>query len=223
MQVACTPDAVKTSPDLADADPSAAPPLAPFARPPSLKPALVVLACVAVVSLGGFALALLGGNSSPAPAASGSTSALPGVHLAALPAGPALRRISSDGALPSDIAAALVVPEGSRVVGSVANDAGVGQFDRSIVLAVGAAPSLVVAFYHAELTRARWALVGTYPIAAGGTEVLARRASADGYEWEVGVVVTPVNPGISPALAGGDQTSASSRVKLRLFQIPDGS
>jgi hypothetical protein len=35
------------------------------------------------------------------------------------------------------------------------------------------------------------------------------------------VVVTPVNPSISPSLAGDGQTSAVMGLRLRLFEVPD--
>ncbi len=78
-------------------------------------------------------------------------------------------------------------------------------------------------FYRTELKRARWSLLGTYPMAGSGTEVLAQRSGSDGYEWEVGVLVNPVDPAISPSLAGDGQTSAVMGLTLRLFEVPDGS
>lgn len=190
-------------------------------HPASLRPALFVLACVAVVTLGGFALALLGGGGTGS-AVPGATR-VPGVAIDASSAATVIARIASGGDPPTDVVRSVVVPAGAVVVGTSSSDAGVSQYDRTVDLAVGAPPIEVVRFYTVELRRARWSLLGTYPVSGGGTEVLAQRPSSDGYDWEIGVVVTPVTPAITPALAGGSETSSSSSMRLRLFQIPEGS
>jgi len=199
-------------------DPSVAEPLATMRETPSLRPALFVLACVAVVSFGGFALALAGSSPAASPGPLGSS--VPGSALKAVPAAQALERITSPGLPPPDVVGALVVPAGATVTGSAVNDAG---FDRTVTLAVDATTAEVNAFYEVELSRARWSKLGTYSEASGGHEILAKLASSDGYEWELGVVTASVTPAISPALAGGSQSSATTRLSLRLFQVPDGS
>ncbi|MGD0943524.1 MAG: hypothetical protein ABR972_04505 [Acidimicrobiales bacterium] len=192
-------------------------------RPPSLRPALVVLACAAVVTFGGFAVALVG-SGQPAPATvSGLATPVPGVSLSAIDASGVLQRISSGGTPPPDILAALVVPNGARIMGTTTQDADVDQYDRAIKLQISTTSGQLLEFYRTELKRARWSLLGTYPLPNAGSELLAQRAASDGYEWEVGVLVTPVNPAISPALAGDGQTSAVMGLTLRLFEVPDAS
>ncbi len=191
------------------------------AKPPSLRPALVVLACALVLSLGGFAAALVGSGQATPSIVTGLGTPVPGVSLSAIGASPVLQRISSGGIPPSDVLKALVVPDGARIVSTTAQDAGVDQYDRSIYFEIGTKSTELVKFYRAELKRAQWKLLGTYPLPSAGTELLAQRTGSDGYEWEVGVVVTPVNPSISPSLAGDGQTSAVMGLRLRLFEVPD--
>jgi hypothetical protein len=219
---------VTTSSDLVPPSSSAPAPVdeaidSPVARPlPSLKPALVVIACVAVVSFGGFALALFGSSPSSNPPIVGLGKKVPGVSLTALPASRVLDRVSSAGEPPSNIVKSLAVPNGVTVTGVRGNDAGVAQFDRSVLMSSDASVKAVTRFYSVELPRANWSLIGVYR-RPHGTELLAQRAGNDGYEWEVGVDVTSVNPRISPSLAGSDQSAPSTVLRLRLFQIPDGS
>lgn len=189
---------------------------------PSLKPALVVIACVLAVTFGGIAMALLGGSSATSTPLVGLGKPVPGVDLQALPAAGALRRITSGGQPPSDIIRSLVVPAGVTVTGSDNHDADVDQFDEAVTMTTTASQRELIDFYRVELVRGRWSLLGNYPLAQGGTELLARRASVDGYEWEVGLVVTPArDPSISPALAGGSQTAPTTSLELRLFQVSD--
>ena len=116
---------------------------------------------------------------------------------------------------------ALVVPSGARIVSTTAQDAGVDQYDRSIYFELDTKSTDARQVLPDGARRARWSLLGAYPLASGGTEVLAQRPGSDGYEWEVGVVVTTVSPSISPSLAGDGQTSAVIGLRLRLFVVPD--
>jgi hypothetical protein len=191
-------------------------------KPPSLRPALVVLACALVVSFGGFAIALVGSGRAAPSTVTGLGTPVPGVSLSAINALGVLQRISSGGVPPRDILEALVVPDGAQIVSTTAQDAGIDQYDRSVYLEIGTTASELVRFYRTELKRGRWSLLGTYPQANAGTELLAQRTGSDGYEWEVGVLVTPVNPAISPSLAGDGQTSPLMGLTIRLFEVPDG-
>jgi hypothetical protein len=213
---------VTTPPDLERQQAEQAEPSRPArAKAPSLRPALIVLACAVVITFGGYAVSLFGGGAGPA-VVTGLATPVPGVDLQAVPAAGVLQHISNGG-VPSDVLGALVVPNGARIMGATAQDAGVDQYDRSLELQVTTSSAELLKFYGTELKRAHWSVFGTYPLPGSGSEVLAQRASSDGYEWEVGVEVTPVNPAISPSLAGGGQTSAVMGLTLRLFEIPDGS
>jgi hypothetical protein len=189
---------------------------------PSLRPALVVLACAVVLSVGGFAIALVGSGQATPSVVKGLATPVPGVNLSAVGASQVLGRIESGGTPPPDVLGALVVPSGARIVSTTAQDAGVDQYDRSIYFELDTNSTELLGFYRTELRRARWSLLGTYRLPAGGNELLARRTGSDGYEWEVGVVVTTVSPSISPSLAGDGQTSPVMGLRLRLFEVPDG-
>ena len=193
------------------------------AKPPSLRAAFVVLACAVLVTFGGVAVALVGSGGSGPPTVSGLGTPVPGVSLTAVNAAGVLRRIASGGTPPSDVLGALALPNGARILGMTAQDAGIDQFDRSMRFELDTTKAELVSFYRAELKRARWSLLGTYPTSGSGSELLAQRSGSDGYEWEVGVEVAPVNPAISPSLAGDGQTSAEMGLTLRLFEVPDGS
>ena len=199
------------------------PPQFQRAKPPSLRAAFVVLACAAAVTFGGFAVALVGSGQATPATVSGLATPVPGVSLAAVDASGVLQRIASGGTPPPDILDALVVPNGARIEGTTTQDANVDQYDRGMKFQITTTSSELVSFYRTELKRAHWSLLGTYPVASAGIEVLAQRAGSDGYEWEVGVIVAPVNPSISPSLAGDGQTSAAMGLTLRLFEIPDAS
>lgn len=195
----------------------------PRAKPPSLRAAFIVLACAALVTFGGAAVALIGSNQATTATVSGLATPVSGVSLAAVDASGVLQAIASGGTPPSDILSSLVVPSGARIMGTTTPDAGVDQYDRSMKFQLSTTMSELARFYRTELKRARWSLLGTYPLPSAGTEVLAQREGSDGYEWEVGVLMTPVNPSISPSLAGDGQTSAAIGLTLRLFEEPDGS
>ena len=213
---------MSTTPDVGlELDEGLEPTRARRAEPPSLRPALVVLACAVVLSFGGFAIALIGSRQATPPIVAGLGTPVPGVNLSAVGASQVLQRISSGGTPPPDVLGALVVPNGARIVSTTAQDAGVDQYDRSIYFQIDTNSTELLKFYRTELRRARWSLLGTYPLPSAGTEVLAQRTGSDGYEWEVGVAVTAVNPSISPSLAGDGQTSAVTGLRLRLFEVPD--
>ena len=194
---------------------------APYGKSPSIRPALVVLACAAAVTFGGVAVALVGSGQTTAPTVSGLGVPVAGVNLTAIGAAPVLRRIATDGSPPKDVVDALVVPNGARIVGTSTPDAGIDLYDRSISFQLSTSSSELLRFYDVELKRAHWSQVAEYPGSGASKEILAHRSGSDGYEWEVGVVVTPVNPSISPALAGDGQTSPTMGLTLRLFQLPD--
>jgi hypothetical protein len=193
---------------------------------PSLKPALVILLIVAVVVFGGLALALVGGNgAAPIPITPGSK--LAGSPLAAVPAASFLAPIVSDGEPPTAVISAVAVPSGStkaKPPENVASDD--GQFNSAVYLAVPAPPADVLAFYKVELHHSGWGLLpgGDFSTDGNtGTGLLYQRAGSDGYYWDIGVVVTPRIPKLSPALAGSGQTAPTSFLELDLFQVEDAS
>ena len=194
-------------------------------RGPSVGPALIVVVIAAVVVFGGLGLSFAFGGTAPAAGPSGGGVGSVTDGLAAVPAARAIALISNGGQPPADVAGSLVVPAGAKVSGHRDQAAGLGPFDRSVTLSVAASPSDVIAFYRAQLPRHGWGLLpgGAAALAGHATELFYKRAGSDGYYWEVAVTVTPVNPSISPALAGGDQTAPSTRLVLDLVQAGDSA
>ncbi|MCU1490504.1 MAG: hypothetical protein JWM85_1909 [Acidimicrobiaceae bacterium] len=180
----------------------------------------MVVAVVAVVSIGGALLAVLGSGSG------GTTPAgrkIPGISLGAVPARSVLSPIISEGTPPNDVVGNLAVPAGAHRTASACTG-GIDLYDCNVSMSVAAQPKAVVAFYTAELARQGWTKLGIDATADGrGTEVIEQRPGADGFYWEVGVVVDPVSPSISPALAGRGETTPTSAVELRLFEREDGT
>ena len=189
-------------------------------RSPSLRPALVVLAVAVVVVVGSALLSIVGSGSSNAPAAQLGTS-VPGVPFRAIPAAADLRHVEGSGEPPADVVKALTVPANSHYVGSDDEDGGAGQFDRSVTFSVPAPSGTVESFYTKELRGSRWSMEFSGK-AAGHLELIAQRNGSDGYQWRVAVVIASVNPALTPALAGSDQTSTSS-VVMTLYQVEDAS
>jgi hypothetical protein len=206
---------------------------AALSRPPgrpSIGPALIVVGVAVFVVLGGIVLSFAtGGWGGPGSAAGPTGLTGPGVvHVKGSPLGGvsaehALSIVAAEGEPPADVADTLVVPAGASVTGHEDNDGGfAGPFDRSVFLAVDATPAQVVAFYKAEMPHRGWGpLPGGDTTAGGSRELFYEIASTDGYYWQVVVTITSVEPTLTPALGGGDQTAPTSRVVLELMQVQD--
>ncbi len=191
------------------------------ARRAKIGPALIILAIVGIVSIGGFVLAALGSGGSKAPTR--SNGARPAGGLLPSSAARDLARISSNGNPPADIVAALVVPSAATLRSTANADGGLGLFDRSLDLRADASVAQLVAFYTSELTGHGWKIAAIDSTADGkGRAIYATHPSEDGYYWEVGARIEPLNPSLSPALAGAAVTQAASLV-LRLFQVDDAN
>ncbi len=187
---------------------------------PSLRPAAIVLGLAVLIVVLGGVVALLGSSSAHAPSPQAGI-AVPGVPFTAVPAATVLAHIESNQEPPLDILHALTVPAVARFEGSSDADADVDQFDRSVTLAVPATTTSVALFYRKELPAGHWSM--QFDGRAGHSlELIAQRNGSDGYQWRVAVVITTVNPALTPALAGYSQTSASTLV-LTLYQVGDAS
>lgn len=194
-----------------------------FAQRPRRGPALIVLALAVVIGGGGFvAGAITSGPGQTTPPA--SLNHLAGVKLPAVGAKALLRPVISAGQPPPDVLNALVVPERTTRKSSSCPSGGTYLYDCEVTLAVPSTPQSVVAFYDAELAHQHWSKMSVVATADGrGTEILAKRPSADGYYWELGVTIEPVNPSITPALGGGSETAPTSSLVLTVFEIDDAS
>ncbi len=169
---------------------------APPPRPALPGPALIVLGiAVVIVVLGLVGSAIVTNTTGKASPTSVHKITLPdGISVALVPGATALRSMVSQGQPPSDILDNLAVPSGSRATATVNNAAGAGQFDQTVDFATAQAGDEVVDTYKTLLPKLGWQVVYTgsgLGTDKSGTEVLAKRGSADSYDWEVGVVVSP--------------------------------
>jgi hypothetical protein len=189
-------------------------------RTPSLGPAAIVLGIAAVVMLSGAVVAILGTGSAHAPATQLGTK-VAGVPFRAIPAEGDLAHITSGGEPPADVVKALTVPSVSSYVGDSDQGPQLDQYEESVTFSVPADSSLVGAFYRKELPGAQWSMQFDGR-ADGHLELIGQRNGSDGYQWRVAIVIASVNPTLSPALAGSNQTSTSS-VVMTLYQVEDAS
>lgn len=206
---------VSTTPELSSPPPEGAGPVDPDHRtyqPMSVKgPALVVLGiAVFIVVVGTVASALDSGST---PTLSLRSITIPDgtvVHLT--PATAAMRSIVGAGQPPADVLGKMAVPSGSPVVRTVNTDQGAGQFDRTVYFTTGLSSDQVVDAYRTLLPKLGWNVVyvGSGARRGGqGTEVLAKRASGDGFYWEVGAVVSPTT------------SAGSTPFSLEMLELPD--
>jgi hypothetical protein len=198
-----------------------APSVAPR-RPPSLRPALIVLGVALVLILFFGILSAVtgsGGNatrSTPKPAV---PTPVAGTSLRAIPATSALGPIEQPGSPPSNITSGLKVPSGATAVSHSTSTAtgGTGQYDATVSFTVSAPQETVISFYRTTLAKAGWKVfsVGSARGVKGGIEVLAEKGGTDGWYWEGGVVVSP------STFSGAASTRLTTSFSFRLFQVPD--
>lgn len=173
-------------------------------RPPGppVRPAAMVLGLAVVLFVGGsVALGLSGSTAPQRPSTTVRTA--PGSPLPAVPAAGPLSPIEVAGQPPTDIVAALAVPEGSTAVPGSAQNVGVETYDRVMAFTDAATQAHVVGFFRAELKADGWQQISTAPAESGaGVEVLGQHGGSDGNTWEVGVVVHPTTFGPTGTAAG---------------------
>jgi hypothetical protein len=186
---------------------------------PKLGPALVIVALAVGISGAGAIFALVGSNSPPAPAVHPGV-AVGHTGLSVASATRDFKAVTSNGDPPADVLSAIVVPAGSHLANAARVGSGVELYDSQVLIRVDAEPARVVAFYDVELRSLGWIDRSTSATASNGTELLAEHASADGYYWELGVVVNRAATSLSPAL-GGSSVAPASAVELRLFEVDD--
>ncbi|HVC15547.1 MAG TPA: hypothetical protein VND62_11895 [Acidimicrobiales bacterium] len=182
---------------------------------PSVRPALVVVGVALVlVLLFGVGAAL---TRNPSPKERGAAP-VAGTGLVAEPATATLHPIEILGTPPADVLDALVLPKGSHAVSAVPWK-GSTQYAGRMTFRVGASQGVLVTFFRRALGARGWSIVnvGAARAARGATEVLAQRASSDGWFWEAGVVVFPTSFGTSAAHRD------ATRFSLDLYEMPDAT
>jgi hypothetical protein len=172
--------------DAADIEPS-------LRRPVVRGPALIVLGIALLIVVVGLVGAAVSSGKAPVTSVHQVTLA-DGTTVSLTPATTALHSLVGEGDPPADILGNLAVPSGSRVTQTINADQSAGQFDRTVAFTTAQAGDQVVDTYKALLPKQGWdVLYAGAGIRNGrsGTEVLAKRGSSDGYQWEVGIVVSP--------------------------------
>ena len=157
-------------------------------------PAIIVVGIAALILVGGvLATIFTAGNN---PVLSLHSIRIPdGTVVKLTPATTALKPIISSEP-PADILSALAVPTGSVLQHWVNIDQNQTQYDRTASFTTGLSSDQVVDVYKTGLPRLGWKLLYQGQGNANGvsgTEILARRASGDGYYWEAGVIVPPAH------------------------------
>jgi hypothetical protein len=180
---------------------------------PSTRPALIVVGlALLVVLLFGIGAALTD-NTTPKPPKS---AVVRGTGLLAEPAATTLHPIEILGTPPADVLDALVLPKGAYAV-SDRPWSGSTQYSGEMTFRLDASQATLVSFFRTELRARGWSItsVGAAHDEPGATEVLAQRASTDGWFWEAGVAVLPTTFGH----AGTNLT----RFRLDLYEMPDAT
>jgi hypothetical protein len=182
----------------------------PVARLSFKSPAVIVLAIALVILIGGVTASVLAtGGSNTLKIQSVTLSDGTVVHLE--PGTQALKPIVGNGDPPGDILAAVAVPTGARITGSLNTDQNTTQFDRTVNFTSTLPAFKVQDFYQVLFKQLGWKLIGNAPdsFEAGSTQLLAEKGSNDGFYWEAGVVISPTtSAGVTP-------------FTFRLFEVPD--
>jgi hypothetical protein len=163
-------------------------------------PAIIVVGIAVFILVGGVLASIFSGGNNPVSSVH-SIRIPDGTVVQLTPATTALKPIISSEP-PADILSALAVPTGSVIRHWVNIDQNQTQYDRTASFTTGLSSDQVVDVYKTGLPRLGWKLIyqgqGTFN-GVSGTEVLARRASGDGYYWEAGVIVPPAtSSGVTP-------------------------
>ena len=170
---------------------------------------VVVALATAIVLVFGIASALASGGSAPQALRSVT---LPGGTSVELEQGTtALRTAVTGGQPPSDILGAIAVPAGS-VHRFTANEGRLtSHYDQTITFTSRLSQNEVVSFFQVVLRRYHWRIAFSGPgtdQGITGTEVIGEKASADGYYWELGAIVSPTTP------------TGTTPFALVLFEVP---
>ncbi|MDA8274933.1 MAG: hypothetical protein M0029_06075 [Actinomycetota bacterium] len=190
-------DADRDGDDLPDDLPDGVAPAPGTRHPgPGRGPALLVvaLATAIVVVFGVASVFASGGN---APPALRSVTLPGGTSVRLEPGTTALRTAVVGGQPPSDILGSIAVPAGSLHLFTANEGRLTSHYDQTITFTSRLSASEVVSFFRTVLRHYGWRIAFTGPgnsQGITGTEVLGEKASADGYYWELGAIVSPTAP-----------------------------
>lgn len=190
---------------------------------PSARPAAIVFGIILVLFLAGFvADDLTSAHHGVTTTHPGAAEAVPGTGgLVPEPAAEVLGPILENGEPPADVLAALVVPHGTRTVPDSGRQLGLGPYDATIEVAVPAAEQAVLTFNRTELKAGSWQTVSA-GASGSGYRFIAEHPGSDGYEWELGVTLSPTTF-TSPVAGMAAPSEGITPVTLRLFAISSDS
>jgi hypothetical protein len=143
---------------------------------------------------------------------------VPGTALRAKPAANDLKPITVSGQPPGNIINAVSVPvNATRVSYQNSSASEQGAYDAHITLTADDSQAALENFYSKDLKKQGWQIFSTGPAAhhPGALEVLAKKAGADGFYWEMGATVSATTFGANAPAAG------STSFTIELFQQPD--
>lgn len=215
-----TPDETSDGPSATTATMSAAESIVslPTRPAPRRGPALIFLGVVALISIGGLALA---GLTTGPKSTSSELGALSGTPILATSAEVALSRIAVSGNPPADVRSALVLPERASILVVTKHPENIELYSGKLTIAAPYTARALVNFYRLELAHRGWRVNRTDATANGrGTAIFATFPSSDGFYWEVETLVEPGSSTFSAALGGGS-VEASSHVELQLLELND--
>jgi hypothetical protein len=161
----------------------------PNGRSPSLRPALFVVGLAVFLLLAfGIGAALSSSHSQKPVHPSQKT------FLHPIAASHSLRRIVTGVTPPIDVRSSLFIPQDSKVVSSLPSTS-TTQYSATVNYLVSGSQSEVISFFHKQLAATGWKIlsVGNAIGQVNTIEVLAQRASNDGWYWEVGALVHPTS------------------------------
>jgi hypothetical protein len=190
----------------------------PPRRPPgpSARPAMIPVGIAALVLIAGGISAALTSSGVDQPPASRSIPTVRGATVRAVPGRTALRPIVIGGQPPQNILNVIPLPTGSRVKTGSATNNGIGLYDHSLSFTVAVSEQRVISFFRAELKALKWQQVteGPPPHGAPGYQIVSQHPGSDGYEWELGVTVSPTT------FATGS-TAQTTPFTMRVFAVTD--
>jgi hypothetical protein len=206
------------APGTQTADDDTQAPILPPARPGySMRPAMVVVGLAVVILAIFITLAFVTSTTAPTTNTNGSSRAIAGTPLRAIPADHVLAPIVASGEPPTNIINSVSIPTGTVLVSHQTNGAEANQYDSQVGLRSDDSQGALETFFKKDMARQGWQIfdVGAADHNPGATEVLGKKAGDDGFFWEMGAVVSATTFGPNAPAKG--ETSFI----IRLFQVPD--
>ncbi|NNN22765.1 MAG: hypothetical protein HKL80_12280 [Acidimicrobiales bacterium] len=189
----------------------------PF-RGPAVKPAIIFLIVVALITTAGLVATALT-DSNPPP-----TQVYAKLPLKSSPAQQFLRSILNSSNPPLDLVLSLEFPSNTKVFGST--NYSVGNYDEAIQCsATNSTPDQLTSFFLLDLKVGGWQVTSnTTTNHNTERQLLAKFASNDGYYWQMGITIR-ISSVIAFNPATTDQVPSPPNgaigYTVRLYELPD--